>query len=126
MSAGGETAAGGGRPRIFLVEDHAVFRAGVKAELGDAVDVVGEADEAAAATELIGERLPDVVPVLKDQCDRDAPAMALTALPMAAVVAASARLPVPAGERVSVGASYPAPPQRDVEPPTPPPRLASV
>jgi DNA-binding NarL/FixJ family response regulator len=61
VSGGGETAAGGGRPRIFLVEDHAVFRAGVKAELGDAVDVVGEADEAAAATELIGERLPDVV-----------------------------------------------------------------
>ena len=35
-----------GRPRIFLVEDHAVFRAGVRAELGDAVEVVGEADEA--------------------------------------------------------------------------------
>ncbi len=50
-----------GRPRIFLVEDHAVFRAGVRAELGDAVEVVGEADEAAAAVELIGERLPDVV-----------------------------------------------------------------
>jgi RNA polymerase sigma factor (sigma-70 family) len=50
-----------GRPRIFLVEDHAVFRAGVKAELGDAVVVVGEADEAAAAIELILERLPDVV-----------------------------------------------------------------
>jgi len=50
-----------GRPRIFLVEDHAVFRAGVRAELGDAVEVVGEADEVAAAIELIGERLPDVV-----------------------------------------------------------------
>jgi DNA-binding NarL/FixJ family response regulator len=49
------------RPRIFLVEDHAVFRAGVKAELGDAVEVVGEADEAGAAVELITERLPDVV-----------------------------------------------------------------
>jgi DNA-binding NarL/FixJ family response regulator len=49
------------RPRIFLVEDHAVFRAGVKAELGDAVEVVGEADEAGAAIELITERLPDVV-----------------------------------------------------------------
>jgi DNA-binding NarL/FixJ family response regulator len=49
------------RPRIFLVEDHAVFRAGVKAELGDAVEVVGEADEAGAAIELISERLPDVV-----------------------------------------------------------------
>jgi DNA-binding NarL/FixJ family response regulator len=49
------------RPRIFLVEDHAVFRAGVRAELGDAVEVVGEADEVEAAIELIGERLPDVV-----------------------------------------------------------------
>ena len=47
--------------RIFLVEDHAVFRAGVRAELGDAVEVVGEADEVDAAIELIGERLPDVV-----------------------------------------------------------------
>jgi len=50
-----------GRPRIFLVEDHAVFRAGVRAELGDAVEVVGEADEADAAIELICERSPDVV-----------------------------------------------------------------
>ncbi len=49
------------RPRIFLVEDHAVFRAGVRAELGDAVEVVGEADEVAAAVELINERVPDVV-----------------------------------------------------------------
>jgi DNA-binding NarL/FixJ family response regulator len=50
-----------GRPRLFLVEDHAVFRAGVRAELGEAVDVVGEADEVAAAVELINERVPDVV-----------------------------------------------------------------
>src|ERR1700691_720305 len=52
---------GGGRPRIFLVEDHAVFRAGVRAELGDAVEVVGEADEVEAAIELINERNPEVV-----------------------------------------------------------------
>jgi len=51
----------GGRPRIFLVDDHAMFRAGVRAELGDSVEVVGEADEARAAVEMIGERLPDVV-----------------------------------------------------------------
>jgi DNA-binding NarL/FixJ family response regulator len=50
-----------GRPRIFLVDDHAVFRAGVRAELGDAVEVVGEADEVEAAIELINERLPEVV-----------------------------------------------------------------
>ena len=51
----------GRAPRMFLVEDHAVFRAGVRAELGDAVEVVGEADEVAAAIELINERIPDVV-----------------------------------------------------------------
>jgi DNA-binding NarL/FixJ family response regulator len=65
-AAAGDPAAKSGnpltrRPRIFLVEDHAVFRAGVKAELGDAVEVVGEADEAGAAVELINERVPDVV-----------------------------------------------------------------
>jgi DNA-binding NarL/FixJ family response regulator len=50
-----------GRPRIFLVDDHAVFRSGVRAELGSAVSVVGEADEVGAAVELINERVPDVV-----------------------------------------------------------------
>jgi DNA-binding NarL/FixJ family response regulator len=49
------------RPRVFLVDDHHLFRAGVRAELGDAVVVVGEADEVAAAIELISEREPDVV-----------------------------------------------------------------
>ena len=61
MSDHGGSAGSGGRPRIFLVEDHTVFRAGVRAELGDAVEVIGEADEVAAAIELINERLPDVV-----------------------------------------------------------------
>ncbi len=49
------------RPRVFLVDDHALFLAGVRAELGDAVDVIGEADDVAPAIELISERLPDVV-----------------------------------------------------------------
>jgi DNA-binding NarL/FixJ family response regulator len=49
------------RPRIFLVEDHAVFRAGVRAELGNAVEVVGEADEVGPAIDMINERVPDVV-----------------------------------------------------------------
>jgi len=48
-------------PTVFLVDDHHLFRAGVRAELGDAVEVVGEADDVAAAIELIGERQPDVV-----------------------------------------------------------------
>ena len=50
-----------GGPRVFLVDDHHLFRAGVRAELGDAVQVVGEADEVSAAIELITERTPDVV-----------------------------------------------------------------
>ena len=47
--------------RVFVVDDHALIRAGIRAELGDAVEVVGEADEVGAAIELICERLPDVV-----------------------------------------------------------------
>jgi DNA-binding NarL/FixJ family response regulator len=50
-----------GPPRVFLVDDHHLFRAGVRAALGGAVELVGEADEVPAAIELIAERLPDVV-----------------------------------------------------------------
>jgi DNA-binding NarL/FixJ family response regulator len=46
---------------VFLVDDHHLFRSGVRAELGDEVEVVGEADEVGAAVELIVERAPDVV-----------------------------------------------------------------
>ena len=49
------------RPRVFLVDDHHLFRAGVRAELGDAVELVGEADEVPAAVEMIRERAPEVV-----------------------------------------------------------------
>jgi DNA-binding NarL/FixJ family response regulator len=49
------------RPRVFLVDDHEVFRSGVRAELGEEVEVVGEADDVDPAVELISERLPDVV-----------------------------------------------------------------
>jgi DNA-binding NarL/FixJ family response regulator len=49
------------RPRVFLVDDHHLFRSGVRAELGDAVDVVGDASEVDAAIEMIEERQPDVV-----------------------------------------------------------------
>ncbi len=44
-----------------MVDDHHLFRAGVRSELGDQVQLVGEADEVEAAVELIGERRPDVV-----------------------------------------------------------------
>lgn len=49
------------KPRVFIVDDHQLFRSGVRAELGDRVEVVGDADEVAAAIELITERKPDVV-----------------------------------------------------------------
>ena len=48
-------------PRVLLVDDHHLFRAGVRNELAGAIEVVGEADEVAAAIELIAERRPDVV-----------------------------------------------------------------
>lgn len=47
--------------RVFIVDDHDLFRAGVKAEIGGEVEVVGEASEVAAAIEMIAERKPDVV-----------------------------------------------------------------
>jgi DNA-binding NarL/FixJ family response regulator len=47
--------------RVFLVDDHDLFRAGVRAEIGSHVDLVGEADEVAAAIEMINERVPEVV-----------------------------------------------------------------
>lgn len=50
-----------GLVRVFLVDDHALFRAGVRSELGGRVEIVGEADEVGAAIELILERVPDVV-----------------------------------------------------------------
>lgn len=51
----------GDKPRVVIVDDHSLFRAGVRAELGEEVDVVGEADDVAAAITLIAQCLPDVV-----------------------------------------------------------------
>jgi DNA-binding NarL/FixJ family response regulator len=48
-------------PTVFLVDDHALIRSGIRAELADSVHLVGEADEVGAAVELINERRPDVV-----------------------------------------------------------------
>jgi DNA-binding NarL/FixJ family response regulator len=50
--------------RVFLVDDHGLFRAGVKAELDsitDEVEVVGEAGTVGEAVAGIGHRKPDVV-----------------------------------------------------------------
>jgi DNA-binding NarL/FixJ family response regulator len=48
-------------PRVVLVDDHGLFRSGVRAELGRQVDVVGEADDVQPAIELITSLRPDVV-----------------------------------------------------------------
>jgi DNA-binding NarL/FixJ family response regulator len=48
-------------PRVFLVDDHALIRSGIRTELGTQVDLVGEADEVEAAIEMIIDRSPDVV-----------------------------------------------------------------
>jgi DNA-binding NarL/FixJ family response regulator len=48
-------------PRVFLVDDHAMVRTGVRAELGGDVDVVGEAADVVTAVEGIRATVPDVV-----------------------------------------------------------------
>jgi DNA-binding NarL/FixJ family response regulator len=48
-------------PRVFLVDDHQMFRTGVKAELGDRVDIVGEAEDVESAVEGIRATDPEVV-----------------------------------------------------------------
>jgi DNA-binding NarL/FixJ family response regulator len=47
--------------RVVLVDDHELFRAGVRREIETSVDVVGEAGTVAAAVPLIHELDPDVV-----------------------------------------------------------------
>ena len=49
------------KPRVVLVDDHGLFLAGVRAELGDAVEVVGEVGTVADAVPLIKRLDPDVV-----------------------------------------------------------------
>ncbi len=47
--------------RVVLVDDHAMFRAGVRAELGSRVQVVGDAGSVAQAVEVIAAQRPEVV-----------------------------------------------------------------
>ena len=47
--------------RVVLADDHAVVRAGMKAELGPAFRVVGEADDAPGAIDVVTAHRPDLV-----------------------------------------------------------------
>lgn len=49
------------RVDVVLVDDHRMFRSGVRAEIGDAVDIVGEAPNVEAAVEVITQTRPSVV-----------------------------------------------------------------
>jgi DNA-binding NarL/FixJ family response regulator len=64
-AASGASVSGGGgvarRARVVLVDDHAMFRSGVRTELGGAVDIVGEAADAAGAVDVVLRTRPDVV-----------------------------------------------------------------
>ena len=49
------------RTRVVVVDDHSVFRSGVRAELAGAVDIIGEAADVAEAVTVVRDRRPDVV-----------------------------------------------------------------
>jgi DNA-binding NarL/FixJ family response regulator len=48
-------------PTVVLIDDHAIFRAGVRAELDGLVTILGEAGDVDSAVREIVEREPDVV-----------------------------------------------------------------
>ena len=48
-------------PRVAIVDDHQLFRAGVRSELDEHLDIVGDAATVDEAVELIGSAEPDVV-----------------------------------------------------------------
>ena len=47
--------------RVVLADDHELMRSGLRGELGDRFDVVGEADDAEGAIDVITARQPDLV-----------------------------------------------------------------
>ncbi|MEU0516743.1 response regulator transcription factor [Streptosporangium sp. NPDC006007] len=47
--------------RVLIVDDHRLFRSGVRAELGDSIEVIGEAEDVESAVKAIAELQPDVV-----------------------------------------------------------------
>jgi DNA-binding NarL/FixJ family response regulator len=49
------------QPRVVIVDDHHLFRSGVRAELGSELDVVGDAGSVEEAVTVIRDQQPDVV-----------------------------------------------------------------
>ncbi|HEV3048429.1 MAG TPA: response regulator transcription factor [Solirubrobacteraceae bacterium] len=49
------------RPRVVIVDDHQLFRSGVRAELGGELEVVGDAGDVQEAVRTIERERPDVV-----------------------------------------------------------------
>jgi DNA-binding NarL/FixJ family response regulator len=49
------------QPRVVIVDDHHLFRSGVRAELGNELDVVGDAGSVEEAVAVIRDEQPDVV-----------------------------------------------------------------
>src|SRR5699024_12768403 len=49
------------RRTVAIIDDHEMFRTGVRAEIEQHVDVVGEAGDVDSALELLGREQPDVV-----------------------------------------------------------------
>ncbi|QMU96224.1 response regulator transcription factor [Microbacterium esteraromaticum] len=47
--------------RVVIVDDHSIFRSGLRADLDETVQVVGEAADVASAIVVISETRPDVV-----------------------------------------------------------------
>ena len=69
------------RPRVVLVDDHGMFRAGVRAEIGSEVDIVAEAASVAEAIATIRHTQPDVVLLDVHLPDGGGPAVVAAVLP---------------------------------------------
>jgi DNA-binding NarL/FixJ family response regulator len=61
MSVAGPADPDAAMPTVFIVDDHGLFRSGVRSELGDQVQVIGEAEDVDPAIAGIAELQPDVV-----------------------------------------------------------------
>ena len=60
MADGGHEGAGE-RIKVVVVDDHSIFRSGLKADLDESIDVVGEAHDVESAVRIVTDAAPDVV-----------------------------------------------------------------